>query len=78
MRGEGGVVSDRVCCALCRNWETSKGYKEGYTEGYCQPQKDIERRPRDDVKGKIHCIHSASCQGGWGWEEWRRALKTPQ
>lgn len=26
----------------------------------------------------IHHIHSASCHGGWGWEEWRHVLKTSQ
>jgi len=32
----------------------------------------------DDVKGYMRHIHSASCRGGWGWEEWRHVLKTPQ
>lgn len=55
MWGEGEVVSDHVFCALCRNWEVSKGHMEGYCQaqddhGWCQAQ-DIPQKSSILEKG---------------------------
>lgn len=54
MWGEGEVVSNHVSCAFCRNWEISKGAREG------------SARPRSPTDAKLKTYPKNPLERGLG------------